>query len=257
MTQYMKEMKKIDDDYRAKSGISDKSGYKIFYSHIHPFPLLVLGYNPGGKSDGTDLSASEKYYEGWEHDYVRFRNCKEYPLAGPMCELLATVLQTKSVDILRQVPATNVIFRRSGDKHKLELSPLKAAQECQPMLQSILVAVNPKAILLLGKSAYDLFKRYHCEPSTVKEDVEVPCIFTPNGPSKACIFLSAQATVLGLERKLPLFVVGHPSKYGKRKGWPDVKEALRRGLQESGIAPIKKKALVRLKPIESYGPDLD
>ena len=105
-------MQKTEAAYRKQSGLSDRRDYKIYYSHIHPFPLLVLGYNPGGKADGTDLAASVTYYEGWEHDYVSFRNDPRYGLAFPMCALLAAGLQTTSVDVLRQVPATNVVFRR-------------------------------------------------------------------------------------------------------------------------------------------------
>src|SRR5215831_14988280 len=109
MTQFMRD---IDDEYRAASGISEHRYYKIYYSHIHRFPLLILGYNPGGETDGTDLSASDTYYENWEHDYVCFRNDSRYTVARPMCALLRSVLQTTSVNTLRQVPATNVIFRR-------------------------------------------------------------------------------------------------------------------------------------------------
>ena len=36
-------MEQLDAEYRAASGIADRRDYKIYYSHIHPFPLLVLG----------------------------------------------------------------------------------------------------------------------------------------------------------------------------------------------------------------------
>jgi hypothetical protein len=125
MTQHMQE---IDAAFRASSGISERRYYKIYYSHIHPFPLLVLGQNPGGETDGTDLTASEGYFENWEHHYLCFRSNPSYALAGPICALLAAVLQTTSVSVLRQVPATNVIFRRSRNTESLNLSPTKAAK---------------------------------------------------------------------------------------------------------------------------------
>jgi len=114
-------MEQLDAEYRAASGIADRRDYKIYYSHIHPFPLLVLGQNPGGETDDTDLAASATY-ELWEHDYLCFRFDPRFGAAGHMCKLLAAGLQTRSVDVLRQVPATNVIFRRSRDTESLKLA---------------------------------------------------------------------------------------------------------------------------------------
>src|SRR5271166_4056117 len=79
------------------TGLHDRRYYKIFYSYIHPFPLLALGYNPGGATDGTDLNASDSFYENWEHDFVCFRHDSRYLLAGPACGLLARSLDTDSM----------------------------------------------------------------------------------------------------------------------------------------------------------------
>ena len=249
MTQHMQE---IDIGFRAVSGITERRYYKIFYSHIHPFPLLVLGQNPGGETDGTDLAASDTYFENWEHDYLRFRNDSRYALARPACALLAAALQTTAIDTLRQVPATNVIFRRSRNTESLNLSPDKAAAESAPALRRILEIVNPRAVLLIANTAYKLFKKLHCEPGSVKEFAE-PQVFTPNGKANACIFLSAHARVIGLNRMVPLFMVGHPSKYAGRGEWPQVVEALSQGFQQCGVSPIEEGALVSVKPIPSYG----
>jgi hypothetical protein len=249
----LRNMKEIDQAYRAASGIVERRYYKIYYSHIHPFPLLVLGQNPGGETDGTDLAASDSFFERWEHDYLCFRNDSRYVLARPMCALLAAGLQTTSVDVLRQVPATNVIFRRSRNTESLNLSPTKAAAEAAPFLRDIIVAVNPAAILLISKTAYDLFVRFHCEIRSLKEVAE-PKIFTPNGKSDACIFLSAQAQVLGLDRIVPLFMVGHPSKYAGRGEWPQVVTSLNQGLHRWNVSPIEETgALAHVEPIRSYG----
>jgi len=246
-------MEEIDLAYRTASGLADRRYYKIYYSHIHPFPLLVLGQNPGGETDGTDLAASDSFFEHWEHDYLCFRNDPRYALARPMCALLAAGLQTKSIDVLRQVPATNVIFRRSRNTKSLNLSAASAAAESAPFLRDILVAVDPMVVLLISKTAYDLFVRFHCQARSVKEDAE-PKIFTPNGKSDACIFLSAQAQVLGIDRRIPLFMVGHPSKYAGRNEWAQVVSALSRGLQRWNVSPIEKTgALVHTEPIQSYG----
>lgn len=120
-------MREIDRSYQSTSGLADRRLYKIHYSRIHPFPLL--GQNPGGETDGTDLVASDSYFENWEHDYVCFRNCPQYSLARPMCDLLAATLQTDSIDTLRQIPATNVIFRRSRNTKALNLSTAENQQQ--------------------------------------------------------------------------------------------------------------------------------
>lgn len=248
-------MKEIDVAFRKASGILERRYYKIYYSHIHPFPLLVLGQNPGGETDGTDLSASDTYFENWEHDYVCFRNNSQYTLAKPMCDLLSAVLQTNSVDVLRQIPATNLIFRRSRDTKSLDLSTDKAAAESAPFLRQIIEIVNPCAILIISSTAYKLFKKFHCEHGSVIE-AGAPKVFTPNGKSNACIYLSAQARVIGLNRMVPLLITGHPSKYSGRSEWPQVLGALGQGLQDCNVAPINNSSLVSIKPIRCYGTHL-
>ena len=248
-------MRAIDAEFRAASGISERRHYKIFYSHIHPFPLLVLGQNPVGETDGTDLAASAGFFENWEHDYLCFRSDTRYALARPMCELLSAALQTISVDELRQVPATNVIFRRSRNTAALNLSTATAARESAPGLHKILKAVNPRALLLISNTAYKLFKTLHCEGQSVKENA-APQVFTPNGKADACIFLSAQGRVIGLDRIVPLFMVGHPSKYAGRREWPQVLQAVHQGLRQCGVSPIEKSALFPVEPISSYGINL-
>ena len=56
----------LDHEYRIVSGLNDRRYYEIFYSHLHPLPLLVLGQNPGGETDGTDLVESESFFENWD-----------------------------------------------------------------------------------------------------------------------------------------------------------------------------------------------
>jgi len=72
---------------------------------------LALGYNPGGATDGTDLNASDSFYENWEHDFVCFRHDSRYLLAGPAFGLLARSLDTDSIDVLRT---------GSGDKYHIQ-----------------------------------------------------------------------------------------------------------------------------------------
>jgi uracil-DNA glycosylase len=232
-------MHDLDAEFQSLSGLTDRRYYKIFYSSIHAFPLLVLGLNPGGETDGTDLNASDGFYEHGEHDYVAFRHHgRQYSLAGPMCDLLAATLGTTSEDDLRRVPATNVIFRRSRNASQLNLSLRDAARESAPVLAKVLQAVDPRAILVLGGSAVDQFVAAHCAPGSVTPNTEVSEIRTPNGKSEASIFRSAQAHVTALGREVPLVVVGHPSKYATRTVWPDVVDAVRGEFQRTGIHPF-------------------
>ena len=169
-----------------------------------------------------------------------------------MCRLLSATLQTNSVDQLRQVPAANVIFRRSRNTKALNLSPAEAAKESAAVVRKILQAVNPRVVLFIANTAYKLFKVEHCEPGSISENTTAQ-IFTPNGRANACIFLSAQARVKGLDRTIPLFMVGHPSKYAGRVEWPQVLDALRQGFQQCGVSPIEQSAFVTVRPLPFYG----
>lgn len=234
-------MAELDRDFQAATGLQERRLYKIFYSHVHPFPLLVLGLNPGGAADGSDLSASQGFYEQWEHDYVSFRRNPRYPLAGPACDLLFSALGTKSRDALRQVPVSNVIFRRSRNSSELDIFLVAAANESRPFVERILKFVNPKAILFVSGSAFDLFLRHHSHKPDYRPDLAQE-ITAPNGRTHACIFRSGTAFLPAPGRDAALFVVGHPSKYSSRSEWPNVVDALRGGFRR-----------IRLSPVESTG----
>jgi len=230
-------MRELDAEFRVHSGLSDRRHYKIFYSQVHASPLLVLGLNPGGETDGTDLNASNSFYENGEHDYVAFRHHgRAYSLAGPMWELLSTALGTRSDDELSRVPATNVVFRRSRSSGTLGMPWRDAARESAPVLRSILRAVDPKAILLLGGSAYSLFTAEHCAPGSLAVSSTPAEVTTPNGRGEACIFRSAQAHVIALDRRVPILMVGHPSKFARRTQWPQVLSSVTTQLRRLQVA---------------------
>lgn len=230
-------MRTLDEEFRQTSGLAERRLYKIFYSRIHAFPFLVLGQNPGGETDGTDLVAPESYFENWEHDYVDFRHHPNYRLAGPMCELLEYALQTNSEDVLRRIPATNVAFRRSRNTDTLTTSVRASALETQSALGRIIQKVNPKLILLISKTAYDWFIKIHCGHATLVEKLESR-VFTPNGGNMACIFAEADAEVSVLARKIKLVMVGHPSKYSPRSEWSAVQANTRQVFATQALSPF-------------------
>jgi len=230
-------MRELDEEFRLSSGLTERRYYKIFYSKIHAFPILVLGQNPGGETDGTDLVASESYFENWEHDYVDFRNHPEYRLAGPMCELLEYALQTTSDDVLRRIPATNVAFRRSRNTDTLTTGVRASALETQSALSKIIQEVNPNLVLLISKTAYDWFVKIHCRRGTLVERLESR-VFTPNGGNMACIFAEASAEVSVLGRQVKLVMVGHPSKYSPRSEWSEVLANTRQVFATQGLSPF-------------------
>lgn len=233
-------MMRLDAEFRAASELTDRRFYKIFYSAIAPAPLLVLGFNPGGETDGTDLNASKSFYENWEHDYVDFRSYgNAYRLAGRAYDMLAEVLQTSSDDAIRRIPATNVIFRRSRRSSDLRLTTRAAARESAPVLAEILRSVDPVAILLIGSTAFDAFVVQHCVPGSLVVNAQPPELFKPNGASNACMFRSARAYVTALGRDTPVLMVGHLSKYYSRHGvWREVIASLRAELVRLGVSPL-------------------
>lgn len=247
-------MKNLDLQFQDVSGLRERRFYKIFYSQIHSFPLLVLGYNPGGKTDGSDLCASESYFENWEHDIVKYRNDSRYRMALPMCMLLSKCLGTRSVDDLRQVPVSNVIFRRSPNMSALKMTPKIAALESNPFVENIINEVNPRIILLISSSAYNLFVKYYC--SNVKEEND-DFIFTPNGKNNACILKIATARINTTQSNARLIMIGHPSKYATRQEWHDVLDACIGEFAELGLQPIDKTDyLSDLECLPGYGNSL-
>lgn len=216
----------------------------------------VMAQNPGGETDGTDLAASESFFENWEHDYPCFRTNRDYPLAAPMCDLLSQVLVTRSVDAIRQVPASNVVFRRSRKTETLNVSLSSAADEARPFVRELLQIVDPRCILLISSKAYELFVSYHCRADSVIPNDD-PMIYTPNGRRPACIFRRARGFVDALRREVPLFMVGHPSKYSGRSEWRSVVANVHAELDQLGLAPIERtSALVPVPPLPAYGTTL-
>ncbi len=246
----MRTMKQVDHEFQGISGLTDRRLYKLFYSHVHPFPVMVLGLNPGGSPDGHLFEAADPFYGRYEHDYLMFRSNPAYALAGAMSGFLAQVLKTRQVDVLRQVPATNVVFRRSPASegagpafarlHGMSMSMRAAFNEGRPVLQDIISTVDPEIIFLVSATGYGYFQ------SLCSDLHEGQRIVVPNGKNDSLIYVEATARIAGLDdRPRTLIVTGHPSKYARRIEWATVVERAAVRCKRLGVSPLDRHPLVR------------
>jgi hypothetical protein len=168
-------MRALDRDYRAASKLDERRFYSIFYSKVQPSPVMVLGYNPGGDPDKWDESvlASRSFYEGNEHEYV---DCN-YRLAVAMRKFLSNVLRLESMEALRSIAKTNLIFRRSRGQSAL-MRPSEALREASPFVERIIHRVQPKAIIFEGVTTLDRFEGLYC--AKVVRGVDGPAVTSPN-----------------------------------------------------------------------------
>jgi hypothetical protein len=211
-------MRQLDTDYRKATGLEARADYSIFYSQVAPSPILILGWNPGGDPATwtEEALASSSLYEHGEHEYV---DC-HYRIARVMRELLEEALDLDGFEPIRKIPKSNIIFRRSRAMDGLSLSDAEALDEAQPFVQRIIRHTNPELILLEGMGTFDRFLRRYC--SDVRVDPDDTPITTPNGPGRATIFQSASAIPKALGRPVTVLGLGHPSRYGGRREWPEV-----------------------------------
>jgi len=211
-------MLSIDQRYRAASNLTERRFYSIFYSGIFPCKWMVIGFNPGGDPDTWHESAlaSRSFYENDEHEYV---DC-HYPLAVAMRAFLIDVLNLGSVNAVRHIPKTNLIFRRSRGQDYLGIRKSDAIHEARPFLEEIIKAVSPEAIFFEGMTTLNEFERAYC--ASTRRNIDGRVIETPNGRNSACVYRYDIARVVCLGKSIKLIGLGHPSKYAKRIEWPTV-----------------------------------
>jgi uracil-DNA glycosylase len=152
-----------------------------------------------------------------------------------MMYLLSVTLDTKSANTLRQIPATNIIFRRSQSSDNLNLSISRAFTEARPYLQELIQIVTPKVILFISKTAYNQFKKKLC--ADVREDHEYE-VKTPNGKNHVTLFISATGYLPCLSRNIRLLTVCHPSKYASRTEWSQALKILQDEFRTLGLSPL-------------------
>lgn len=211
-------MRRLDSEYRAQTGLTERRHYSIFYSQVEPSPVLVLGFNPAGAPEMWDESvlASPSFYEGREHEYV---DCN-YPIAIVMRRYLIEVFSLADEECIRSIPKTNLIFRRSSSQDGLALRERDGIIEAMPFLEQILMRVRPKVIICEGMSTLRHFEGHYCEV----EDTEVDsvCVTTPNGRKSARIYRADRARLICTGVPSLVVGIGHPSRFGRRAEWSNV-----------------------------------
>jgi len=221
-------MKRLNRQYMEASGLVERRFYSIFYSQVIPSRLLIIGFNPGGNPDTWDESAlaSRSFYENGEHEYV---DC-HYPIAVAMRKFLMDVAVISSENQLRNIPKTNLIFRRSRSMDGLRFSERDVILEAKPILDQIIERVSPDVVICEGVSTLRHFENHYCD--SVEEEIDGITIDTPNGRHRARIYRADKAVLSSDNKPLMLLGIGHPSKYSGRFEWDRVTAAAKELLAE-------------------------
>jgi uracil-DNA glycosylase len=145
----------------------ERSLPKVYKSHGHalfspprtvaPYPVLILGTNPGGDGQATvaeNLGRRKEHPEA--HGYAADKTLRMPPLKGqppPRESTLQKVLTElmRALDLkIENVPATNIVFKHSKSTNQLRLP--EDADECWPAIDFLLNIVRPKLIVAFGNS---------------------------------------------------------------------------------------------------------
>ena len=208
-------MRELDEEYRQRSGLRDRRFYSIFYSRIPPAPLMILGINPGGNPETWNLPpGTDEFCTTWQHEYVDQR----YRIQTVMQPLLKRVLGIDD-QILRRIPKTNMVFRRSEGASKFVaqqggMTLWQGLEESAPTLARIVRRVSPRAIIFEGHDALAMFNHAFgvapLSPSLVKP------FTTANGRYPALVYAVHEVATSLLPHTILSFSLAHPSKFGQR-----------------------------------------
>lgn len=176
-------MRSLEDEFKALTGVQDRSQFKIFYCPVWRAPVMVLGINPGGDPatiapdgvhyrDGSNRRAASSmgHCENGEHDLL---DCTWDENTG-LLKLLIPILGS-SPAIRRGVVKTNLAFLRSRnakDRRAIE----RSKDESAPFLRRILDRVLPDLILLTGVKLHDFGNRHCAEVVEIAQRQEVASV---------------------------------------------------------------------------------
>jgi len=204
-------MQKLESDYRATSGLPDRSTYKIFYGQVRPASILALGINPGGsplttsadgatQNDGRKASASASFFEQDESDLL---DCNYRENRG-LKALLLPLVSNDHGRLRAEVVRTNLAFRRTATAK--ELNRPAAYDEAKPFLLAIIQRVSPKLIVLTGEPIGEFTARYARETALIVEELRDPGV-------GHVVFAAARVSVSGVPHLVAVVQVAHASQF--------------------------------------------
>ena len=135
------------------SGYLNVSGRVIYSSpaSIKPFPILLLGTNPGGdvefQADETIGDDLESWHTKTTNAYLDESWGTNAPGNADLQRRVQWLLTELRLDV-RGVPASNLIFMRS--RRQAEIPFEDYADACWPINEAIIQTINPGAILAFG-----------------------------------------------------------------------------------------------------------
>lgn len=206
-------MRDLEARYRAASGLTDRSRYRIFYGPLRPADWLVLGINPGGdpadvlpdgvgsRSGGKPHAASAKYHENDESDVL---DC-DWPENRGLLKLLLPLADGDRVALRSRMVKTNVAFRRSSKAHHIDLEAAKA--EAAPFLGEIIDRVRPHLVLLAGVKLDDFTGRFCSKVQLIGELIRDPGV-------KQTVFRPARVEMQATGTEALAVQVAHASQFG-------------------------------------------
>jgi hypothetical protein len=193
-------MSDIESGWQQTTGLVDRADYSIFFSPCVPSPVMVLGANPGGSSSNftyVDVTLGQ-------HEYIEGHG----PTSQNFGKLLLSSLDANSMEGIRGVVGTNVIWRRSPHMAELKMTPREAARETSQHLRKVIQYVAPQIVIFGGKSALDLFIASHGADIVESGDA----LMGPNGSNSALYFGHYRIKLSYSSNVIDAFVVLHPCK---------------------------------------------
>ncbi len=156
------------EDFAAlvPDSLEDCSG-KVFYSGRKAFEapsrVYILGINPGGNpsNDGgetvgkhTDMVLSSK-----RDDWSAYRDeiWGSEPGSAPLQKRIKHLCREIGMDLC-EVPASNLIFKRSTVFSKLQGDAKQLAEACWPFHQKVIDTLGVRVVVCLGKPASDFVR---------------------------------------------------------------------------------------------------
>ncbi|KAA0257287.1 hypothetical protein FHQ18_09565 [Deferribacter autotrophicus] len=150
-------LKDVSTFYENFKEFNQEYGFAVFYSPIRLNPeLMIIGYNPGG--DEKDFNKEEAMSIPEKHEYITYKDDKDYKAAKNMYELFKRLNKTQ---LLENSIKLNMIFFRTKNIAKWKEINKKIRIEieeyCFNKVKEIIEKLKPRILLIEGIKTFDLF----------------------------------------------------------------------------------------------------